>query len=430
MIPEGWKVGFISDLVKSLDAGVSVNSEDRLIQLNEVGVLKVSAVSYGTFQSKEHKVVLPEERQRLTVYPKRDRILISRANTPIFVGASVYIDRDYPEVFLPDKLWQTEPCHNNFSMRWLSYLITSDQYRTKISDIATGTSSSMKNISKVDFLNIQIEIPPLEEQRKIAEILSTWDRAIELLEQLIAMKRKLKQGLMQQLLTGKRRFKEFEGSEWKFTKIEDIAEINPRKHPKDLQFLGEFVEMASVSESGQLKRIAYVELLGVTTGYTPFINDDTLIAKITPCFENGKGAFVKGLQGLGLGSTEFHVLRSRQEVLPKYLYYLTRTHGFKLRGTASMQGSGGQQRVPTDFVSSYKVKIPPFHEQQKIVDVLYSADAEIETLEKQLSAYKQQKRGLMQQLLTGKKRVASPPSTVFDSGRPLSNYVERGENLA
>jgi type I restriction enzyme, S subunit len=74
--------------------------------------------------------------------------------------------------------------------------------------------------------------------------------------------------------------------------------------------------------------------------------------------------------------------------------------------------------------------LPSKNEQKRIAETLNIADTEISTLEKQLSAYKQQKRGLMQQLLTGKKRVASPPSTVFDSGRPLSNYVERGENLA
>jgi type I restriction enzyme, S subunit len=104
MIPEGWQVGKIKDLVKSLDAGVSVNSEDRSIQNGEIGILKVSAVSYGQFLPSEHKVALTEEHHRLTIYPKKNCILISRANTPYLVGASVYIDRDYPNLFLPDKL--------------------------------------------------------------------------------------------------------------------------------------------------------------------------------------------------------------------------------------------------------------------------------------------------------------------------------------
>jgi restriction endonuclease S subunit len=128
-------------------------------------------------------------------------------------------------LFLPDKLWQTEPRHNNFSIRWLSYLISSDDYRLKISSHATGTSMSMKNISKVDLLNIEIIIPPLLEQCKIAEILGVWDESIDLLERLIGKTRSRKQGLMQQLLTGKKRFKEFEGSDWKEYSIKDLCKV-------------------------------------------------------------------------------------------------------------------------------------------------------------------------------------------------------------
>jgi type I restriction enzyme, S subunit len=423
--PEDWRLEPFGKIVTQSQYGLSVptslGGKYPMFKMNNFKSGRMSAANVDTVD------LGSADLEKFSL--QHGDILFNRTNSIDLVGKTGLFDLEgtytFASYLIRFKINRriADPFFVNYFFNW-------SQSQIRLKEIATlGVSQANINPTTLQKF-FKILIPPLPEQRKIAEILSTWDKAIELLEQLIAMKRKLKQGLMQQLLAGKRRFKEFEGSEWKFTKIEDIAEINPRKHPKDLQFLGEFVEMASVSESGQLERIAYVELPGATTGYTPFMNDDTLIAKITPCFENGKGAFVKGLQGLGLGSTEFHVLRSRQEVLPKYLYYLTRTYGFKLRGTASMQGSGGQQRVPTDFVRRYKVKIPSFHEQQKIVDVLYSADAEISTLEKQLSAYKQQKRGLMQQLLTGKKRVASPPSTVFDSGRPLSNYVERGENLA
>ena len=222
---------------------------------------------------------------------------------------------------------------------------------------------------------------------------------------MIGKTRSRKQGLMQQLLTGKRRFKEFEGSEWKKKTLEQIADINPRKHPNNLRFMGEFVEMASVSESGQLKNIAHVDMTNSTSGYTEFMNSDTLVAKITPCFENGKGAFIEGLEGVGFGSTEFYVLRAKLEIIPIYLYYLTRTYDFGIRGKAMMQGSGGQQRVPSDFIRQFAVKLPSLPEQEKIAAVLSAADEEISTLEKQLAAYKQQKLGLMQQLLTGRTRI-------------------------
>jgi type I restriction enzyme, S subunit len=263
-----------------------------------------------------------------------------------------------------------------------------------------------KMIFKLDeWFEWDFNLPPLSEQCKIAEVLGVWDESIDLLERLIRRVRSRKQGLMQQLLTGKKRFKEFESSEWKKVSLEKIADINPRSHPNNLQFVGEFVEMASVSESGHLKNVALIDLDNSISGYTTFINGDTLVAKITPCFENGKGALIEGLQGIGFGSTEFFVLRAKLEIIPIYLYYLTRTYDFGMRGKAMMQGSGGQQRVPSDFIRQFAVKLPSLPEQEKIAAVLSAADEEISMLEKQLAAYKQQKLGLMQQLLTGRIRI-------------------------
>lgn len=202
-----WKKGMICNLIKSLDAGTSVNSEDRRIKKDEVGILKTSAVTYGTFIPDEHKVILPEEVNRATINPRANRIIISRMNTPSLVGASVYISKDYPSLFLPDRLWQTEPKSDDFSMQWLSYVIASDMYRAKISDFATGTSNSMKNISKASLLAMNILIPSLEEQQKIASILSTADAEISNLEKQLAAYKQQKRALMQQLLTGKKRVK-------------------------------------------------------------------------------------------------------------------------------------------------------------------------------------------------------------------------------
>ena len=120
MIPDGWKNETIDTVVGSLDAGVSVNAEERPKNDDEIGVLKVSAVTYGYFDPLAYKTVLPAERDRLTVYPKRDSIIVSRANTSQLVGASAYIDCDYPDLFLPDKLWQIR-ANDEYSTRWLSY---------------------------------------------------------------------------------------------------------------------------------------------------------------------------------------------------------------------------------------------------------------------------------------------------------------------
>jgi type I restriction enzyme, S subunit len=304
------------------------------------------------------------------------------------------------EVAIPDSLVAINP-NEKADKEWLfQYLITQKEVLDGM-----ATQNAQKNINLQVLQPLQILVPPLREQCRIAEILGVWDESIDLLEKLIMAKHKLKQGLMQQLLTGAKRFKKLEESDWKKVLIENVADINPRKHPDNLGFIGEFVEMASVSESGHLEKVAQIDTKISTSGYTAFINGDTLIAKITPCFENGKGALVKGLQGIGFGSTEFFVLRAKPEIMPIYLYYLTRTYDFGIRGKAMMQGSGGQQRVPSDFIKQFALKLPSLSEQEKIAAVLSAADAEISTLEKQLAAYKQQKRGLMQQLLTGRTRI-------------------------
>jgi len=216
---------------------------------------------------------------------------------------------------------------------------------------------------------------------------------------------------MQQLLTGKKRLlddsgKAFEG-EWQLVHLEEACSVNPKKSAKPVDGLVSFVPMDAVSEDSKLIRNEVKLYDEVSKGFTSFMNQDCLVAKITPCFENGKGAYVDNLRnGLGFGSTEFHVLRAREGNCTKFIYYITQTREFRVRGEMNMQGSAGQRRVTTDYLKLFKVNIPPtLAEQQKVASVLDNADKEIELLEQQLSDLKQEKKALMQQLLTGKRRV-------------------------
>ena len=131
------------------------------------------------------------------------------------------------------------------------------------------------------------------------------------------------------------------------------------------------------------------------------------MAKITPCFENGKGALLKDLEnGIGFGSTEFHVLRTSVSLDKEYLYYLTKTREFRVKGELNMQGSAGQKRVPTDYIKALKVLIPfDVEEQQKIAAVLATWDQNIADIRGQVIRLLNEKTALMQQLLTGERRV-------------------------
>ena len=146
-IPEEWGIVTINKLIKCIDAGVSVNSEDREAKDDEYGILKTSSVSYDKFLPKENKLILERDVNRAKLNPVKNGILVSRMNTIELVGACAFVDKNYEYLFIPDRLWQVI-VNDNVSSKWLYYELVSPKIKSLISSIATGTSGSMKNISK------------------------------------------------------------------------------------------------------------------------------------------------------------------------------------------------------------------------------------------------------------------------------------------
>jgi type I restriction enzyme S subunit len=194
--------------------------------------------------------------------------------------------------------------------------------------------------------------------------------------------------------------------EWDYVRIDHVASVNPRRNScKDNDLEVSFVPMSYVSVEGRIEQTDIKKYLEVSNGYTYFENDDILVAKITPCFESGKGALAKNLKnGIGFGSTEFHILRAKKQVDRKYLFYHTMTASFRKRGERNMTGTAGQKRVPTDFILTYHIPLPPIHEQKKIAAIISVWDKTITKTHKLILAKRKFKKALMQQLLTGKYR--------------------------
>ncbi|WP_217517183.1 restriction endonuclease subunit S [Vibrio metschnikovii] len=164
---------------------------------------------------------------------------------------------------------------------------------------------------------------------------------------------------------------------WPLVNLESVAHINPRL-PKgtDESQVVTFLKMASVSEGGELLEQEKRILSETKKGFTYFEKDDVLLAKITPCFENGKAALLDDLETqLGFGSTEFHVLRAVEGKLDsKYLFHLVWNEEFRFLGKHAMKGAAGQQRISTDFLKNLKIPLPPLETQKKIAAVLEKAD--------------------------------------------------------
>ncbi|BBE48921.1 MULTISPECIES: restriction endonuclease subunit S [Rhodococcus] len=180
--------------------------------------------------------------------------------------------------------------------------------------------------------------------------------------------------------------------------ISDIADVNPTTSISHL-VVASFVGMEDVSESFALTRTSDRDV-SASRGYTRFREGDLLFAKITPCMENGKGAHASGLtNGIGFGSTEFHVLRARSGE-PRFLAQWLQAKDLRLAAEAQMTGSAGQRRVPTDFFSRYRIPSLPIPEQCRIAEILDTLDDQIRTTEKVIAKLKIIKQGALDDFMT------------------------------
>ncbi|SFM53403.1 type I restriction enzyme, S subunit [Ectothiorhodospira mobilis] len=142
-----------------------------------------------------------------------------------------------------------------------------------------------------------------------------------------------------------------------------------------------FVPMAAIGENGGIQLDQVKPLDGMGDGYTPFVDGDVVVAKITPCFENGKGAFAEGLKnGIAFGTTELHVIRPAKDIDGRFLFYLSISELFRKLGEGAMYGAGGQKRVPEVYIKDFQTPLPPLDQQQKITAFLDRKTAEIDTL--------------------------------------------------
>ena len=171
---------------------------------------------------------------------------------------------------------------------------------------------------------------------------------------------------------------------WEIKRLKYVAALNPKASEARRLALDtevSFVPMEAVGEYGGLDLSLTKGIADVGDGYTYFSDGDVVVAKITPCFENGKGSLAGELvNGIAFGTTELHVMRCRPELDKQFAFYLTLTDAFRKLGEAEMYGAGGQKRVPESFVTNLKHPIPPLHEQRAIAAFLDRETAWIDAL--------------------------------------------------
>lgn len=274
---------------------------------------------------------------------------------------------------------------------------------TLLIDLAKySQSGALPSINASDLGEIEIPLPPLSEQKKIAEILSTWDLAIETCEKLISAKQTRKRALAQRLLTGKQRFPQFAGQAWENLHIRDIAREISAKNKDGSQL----TVLSCTKHKGLVDSLSYFGKRIFSENLSTYkIVKCGQFAYATNHIEEGSIGY-QDLYDKALISPMYTVFETNNKVDDGFLYKLLKTETYRHTFEAMTSGSINRRgSLRWNGFKLIKIRLPSLEEQKRIAEVLSACDKEIELLEKQRDSLKQQKRGLMQKLLTGKVRV-------------------------
>ena len=286
-----------------------------------------------------------------------------------------------------------------------------------------ATGMGIPHVNGDELKNISLVLPPLQDQQKIAAFLdyetAKIDTLIEKQQRLIELLTEKRQAVISHAVTKglnpdvpmKDSGVEWLGEvpeHWNITKIKYIAGLTPSKS-EALSHLGgkcSFVPME------KLKRDSLIldetrDVKDVHQGYTYFKDNDILLAKVTPCFENQNIAVAKNLvNGIGFGSSEIFVLRSNNIKLNYFMFYRLQENIFMQMGVGAMTGAGGLQRVPTDFINNFQFALPPLKEAQQIVNYLRDQNKRFDILiskaNQQIQLMQERRTALISAAVTGK----------------------------
>ncbi|GAD31328.1 restriction endonuclease subunit S [Photobacterium leiognathi] len=401
MVPNGWEKLPLSELTKEkisygiVQAGPHVENGIPYIKSSDVGGDIDILALQKTAPDIHHKY------RRSAVHPN-DIVFSLRGN----IARTSIVPLELPEANLTQGTARIS-VNNQNDTKFVYYQLASEKVLNRINALSKG--STFKEISLEELRKVTLLQPPLPEQRKIAQILSTWDRSIATTEKLIDASKQQKKALMQQLLTGKKRLvdpetgKTFEG-EWEEVKLGDVAAMNSGGTPKSsvskyYDGIHPWVSIADMTKHG--KWISKTEKSLTDEGISN--SSARLYPKGTVLYAMYASIGECSISTVELCSSQAILgIRPKDNLINIYLYYYL----VNLKEKIILTGQQGtQSNLNAGMVKGFNIKLPTVVEQQKIASVLTAADKEIELLETKLAHLKQEKKALMQQLLTGKRRV-------------------------
>lgn len=419
-VPDGWEVMPIKWIVET---PVTDGPHETPTFLNEgIPFISAEAIKNNKIDfSRMRGYISIEDHQRYSkkYKPRRGDIYMVKAGATTGSVAMVNTDQEF-NIWSPLAAIRADA--DKAIPRYVFYSMLS---RNFFQAIETHWSfGTQQNIGMGIIQNIAIPVPTLGEQTAIVDYLerktAQIDAVIAKKKRLIELLREERTAIISQAATKglnpdapmKESSVEWLGQvpdEWEVKRLKFAAKINPSRSeikslPGDLEVSFYPMELVGFGElyEGQKKNLEEV-----SSGFTYFRDDDVLIAKITPSFENGKGALASGLKnGIGFGTTELHVIRPSSNLDKNFLFYLTYSHGFRHPGTGLMDGTAGQKRVPNEFLIDYLVALPSLPEQKTIVEYLDTKTAEIDQMiahnETQIERLHEYRTALISAVVTGK----------------------------
>ncbi|EEW1801787.1 restriction endonuclease subunit S [Escherichia coli] len=386
MVPKGWMLLQVSDICK-LQNGNSFKPHEwdtkglpiiRIQNLNGSG-------NYNYFSGVPQDKWLVEPGQ----------LLFSWAGTKgVSFGPFIW---NGPKGVLNQHIYKVF-ANENVHEHWLYLALL--HITQKIEAQAHGFKSTLLHVQKKDIDNQFVLTPPVAEQKKISQILSTWNKAISVTEKLLANSQQQKKALIQQLLTGKKRLLDENGvrfsGEWCTCTLSEVAHIIMGSSPKSEAYNDNGLGLPLIQGNADIKcRVSCprVYTSDITKECTP---GDILLSVRAPV---GTVALSQHKACIGRGIS---AIKSKRKMSQSFLYQWFLW--FEPKWCYLSQGSTFES-INSDDIKTLKLSVPNFEEQKKIAAVLSAADTEISTLEKKLACLKNEKKALMQQLLTGKRRV-------------------------
>lgn len=323
------------------------------------------------------------------------------------LGKVSVVQEDFGDILQNYRVGKFVPKKNSYG-KYLVQLLQSFFVQQRVKNLVN--EAAQPNFGKQDFDKIWIPLPPLPEQQKIAAILSTWDKAIDKLTQLIAAKEQRKKGLMQQLLSGKKRFAGFKGDIKKRTIGKSINQIT-----------GFAFKSSEFNQDSQGIRLC--RGVNISKGFLRFDQSNEMfwngnMEEVSKYFLE-ENDIVISMDGSLVGRNYAQIsnkdlplllvqrvakIKSKSDLDQSYLFQCVSSAEFT-KHVDSVKTSSGIPHISSKDINSFKIHLPSIEEQQKIACVLTAADKEIELLKNELGHLQQQKKGLMQVLLTGEVRV-------------------------